>query len=169
MSDEARFAVLGTGFWSRYQLAAWRECRGASCVAVYNRTAGEGRGAGDEFGIPAVYDDAGGAARQKERPDFVDIITARRIAPATSSAWSAAHGLPVICQKPMAPRWPSRGARWSSGLRGGGRAVLRPRELALADADPRAARRTRRGRHRHALPRAHRLSPASPCSTTSRS
>ena len=33
-----RFAILGTGFWARYQLAAWRELPGVECVALFNRT-----------------------------------------------------------------------------------------------------------------------------------
>ena len=35
---ELRFAILGTGFWARYQLAAWREVPGAKCIALFNRT-----------------------------------------------------------------------------------------------------------------------------------
>ncbi len=31
-----RFAILGTGFWARYQLAGWRELAGVECVALYN-------------------------------------------------------------------------------------------------------------------------------------
>jgi hypothetical protein len=33
-----RFPIFGTGFWSRYQLAAWRELEDAECVALFNRT-----------------------------------------------------------------------------------------------------------------------------------
>ena len=33
-----RFAIFGTGFWSRFQLAAWQELEGVECVAFYNRT-----------------------------------------------------------------------------------------------------------------------------------
>ena len=33
-----RFAIFGTGFWSRFQLGAWRELEGVECVALYNRT-----------------------------------------------------------------------------------------------------------------------------------
>ncbi|MGH7947304.1 MAG: hypothetical protein ACREF9_20215 [Opitutaceae bacterium] len=33
-----RFALAGTGFWSRYQPHGWRELRGCECVALYNRT-----------------------------------------------------------------------------------------------------------------------------------
>ncbi len=36
--NKLRFALLGAGFWARYQLAAWRELPGVECVAIYNRT-----------------------------------------------------------------------------------------------------------------------------------
>ncbi|MDB6135234.1 MAG: oxidoreductase domain protein [Verrucomicrobiales bacterium] len=95
-----RFAILGTGFWARYQLAAWRELPGVECVAVCNRTRGKAETLAREFGVPAVYDDAGALLRT-ERLDFVDIITD----PGTHRAFTelaARHGVPVICQKPMA-------------------------------------------------------------------
>ena len=31
-----RFAIFGTGFWARFQLAAWRELEGVDCVALLN-------------------------------------------------------------------------------------------------------------------------------------
>lgn len=96
-----RFAVLGTGFWARYQLAAWLEIKGARCVALYNRTAAKAEKLSREFSIPAVYSDAEELI-DKERPDFVDIITDvgthRRFV-----ELAASKKVPVICQKPLAP------------------------------------------------------------------
>lgn len=104
MSDPARtlrFALLGTGFWSRYQLAAWREVPGAECVALYNRTRAKAEALARDFGVPAVYDDPA-ALLDRERPDFVDIVTdVHTHAPLTRLA--ADRGIAVICQKPMAP------------------------------------------------------------------
>ncbi len=98
---ELRFAILGTGYWSRYQLAAWRELRGAACVALYNRTRAKAEALGREFGIAAVYDDAGELIR-REKPDFLDIITSvdthRKFV-----ELAAAHRVPAVCQKPLAP------------------------------------------------------------------
>lgn len=100
MSD-LRFAVFGAGFWARYQLAAWREVGGARCVALYNRTRAKAEALAGEFEIPVVYDSAS-ALVDAERLDFVDIITdVDSHAPFTLMA--AARGVPVICQKPMAP------------------------------------------------------------------
>lgn len=98
---ELRFAILGTGFWARYQLAAWREISGARCVALYNRTRSKAEALAREFGVPTVYENAEELLRG-ERPDFVDIITDVD----THSRFvhlAAAYGTPVICQKPMAP------------------------------------------------------------------
>lgn len=96
-----RFAILGAGFWSSYQLAGWRELEGVECVAVYNRTRSKAEALARDFALPAVYDDAE-AMLDREELDFVDIITdvdshSRFV------HMAAQRGLPVICQKPMAP------------------------------------------------------------------
>jgi predicted dehydrogenase len=96
-----RFAIFGTGFWSRFQLAAWRELPGVECVALYNRTRAKAEALARDFGVPAVYDDAEELLR-REQLDFIDIITDVD----THSQFvymAAAHGMPVICQKPMGP------------------------------------------------------------------
>ena len=96
-----RFAIIGAGFWARYQLAAWRELSGAQCVALCNRTRAKADALGKEFGVPAVYEDAE-EVLQREKPDFVDIITDVD----THGRFvhlAAACKTPVICQKPMAP------------------------------------------------------------------
>lgn len=107
-----RFAILGTGFWARYQLEGWREITGAECVAVYNRTRGKAEALAKEYGIPAVYDDAE-AMLERERLDFVDVITDvgthRRFV-----ELAAAHRLAVICQKPMAATFADAGAMVSA-------------------------------------------------------
>ena len=36
--EKLKFAVLGCGFWSKFQMGAWTEVEGAELVAVYNRT-----------------------------------------------------------------------------------------------------------------------------------
>ena len=99
--NELRFAVLGAGFWTRFQLAAWRELPGARCAALYNRTRAKAETLAREFSIPAVYDDPGELLR-REKPDFLDIVTD----PGTHRRFvllAAAQRIPVICQKPMAP------------------------------------------------------------------
>jgi predicted dehydrogenase len=98
---DLRFAIFGTGFWSRFQLAAWRQLKGAECAALYNRTRSKAEALGREFGISHIYDDPE-ELLARERLDFMDIITD----PGTHGRFvhmAAEHRLPVICQKPMAP------------------------------------------------------------------
>ena len=98
---ELRFGIIGTGFWSRYQLAAWREVPGARCVALCNRTRPKADALGREFGIPAVYQDAE-TMLDREKLDFIDIITDAGTHQHFTEI-GARHHVPVICQKPLAP------------------------------------------------------------------
>jgi predicted dehydrogenase len=96
-----RLAILGCGFWARYQIAAWRELPDVEIVALYNRTRARAEALGEQFGVSAIYDDAE-ALIERERPDAVDIITdvdshGRFV------RLAARHGVAAICQKPMAP------------------------------------------------------------------
>jgi D-apiose dehydrogenase len=98
--SDLRFAMIGTGFWARYQLAGWQELSGARCVALYNRTRSKAEALAREFGVPAVYDNAE-ELLAREQLDFVDIVTDvythRQFV-----ELAAPKGLPIICQKPMA-------------------------------------------------------------------
>jgi predicted dehydrogenase len=99
---ELKFAVFGTGFWSTYQLNAWREVGGVQPVAAYNRTVARAEKAAREFGIAHIYANPE-ELLQKEgmKLDFIDIITAVEThAPLVELA--ASYHIPVICQKPMA-------------------------------------------------------------------
>jgi D-apiose dehydrogenase len=98
---ELRFVSFGAGFWSAYQLAAWQEVPGVRCVAIYNRTKAKAEALAARFGIPQVYDDPETLLRN-ESADFADIVTdVSTHAPLVKLV--AAHHLPVICQKPLAP------------------------------------------------------------------
>ncbi|HEX5220744.1 MAG TPA: Gfo/Idh/MocA family oxidoreductase [Verrucomicrobiae bacterium] len=98
---ELRFAILGTGFWARYQLSGWSELPGVRCVAVWNRTRVKAEAFADHFSIPSVYDTPE-ELLTREKLDFVDVITDvdthRHFV-----ELAARHRLPVVCQKPMAP------------------------------------------------------------------
>ena len=96
-----KFAVLGCGFWSQFQLGAWQELDGAECVALYNRTLSKADDLARRFGIPHTYDDAE-EMMEKEELDFVDIITDVDTHPKFVEL-AAKHRKHVICQKPMAP------------------------------------------------------------------
>jgi D-apiose dehydrogenase len=96
-----RFAIIGTGFWSRYQLASWRELPGVECVALFNRTRAKAAALAEEFNVPAVYDEVE-ALFHGERLDFIDIVTDVGTHEQFVTL-AAQYKLPVICQKPMAP------------------------------------------------------------------
>jgi D-apiose dehydrogenase len=99
-----KFALLGAGFWSQYQLAAWQQIPNAQCVAIYNRTLTKAEKLADSYGgslRPAVYDDPQKLLTTEDL-DFIDIVTDVD----THSRFvhlAAKHKVPVICQKPMAP------------------------------------------------------------------
>ncbi len=95
-----RFAVLGCGFWSQYQIAGWQEVGGVELVAVYNRTLPRAKEIAQRFGVPRVYDDAR-QLFENEKLDFVDIITNVETHE-KFTLMAAEYGVPVICQKPMA-------------------------------------------------------------------
>ncbi len=98
---ETRFAVIGSGFWSRFQLAAWQELEGVRCVAVCDPNRERAEALARDRGVPAVYEDVE-TLLDRESLDLIDIITPVE----THSSLvhlAAARRLPVICQKPMAP------------------------------------------------------------------
>jgi predicted dehydrogenase len=96
-----RFAIFGTGFWSRFQLAGWMELEGVECAALYNRTRSKAEALARGFGISAVYDDPEELLRH-ETIDFMDII-AHVDMHSDLVHLAAKYRIPVICQKPMAP------------------------------------------------------------------
>ena len=95
-----RFAVLGTGFWSRYQIPAWLETGKVELVALYNCTRGNAEEVGAAFGVERIYDDPEELFRN-EKLDFVDIVT-EVSAHGPLVLLAARNRIPVICQKPMA-------------------------------------------------------------------
>ena len=100
--DNLKFAVLGCGFWSKFQVGAWSEVEGAELVAVYNRTLSKANKIAEYFKVPRVYDDTE-KLFTNEKLDFVDIITDVDTH-ATFVEMAARHGIKhIICQKPMAP------------------------------------------------------------------
>jgi D-apiose dehydrogenase len=100
-----RFAMLGCGYWSQFQLAAWTELEGAVPVALYNRTLSKAEALGKRFGVARTYDDVE-KLLDAEELDFVDIVTNVETHAEIVEA-AARRGLPVICQKPMAPDLPT--------------------------------------------------------------
>jgi D-apiose dehydrogenase len=100
--DKFKFAVLGCGFWSKFQIGAWSELEGAELLAVYNRTLVKAQKIAAYFKVPRVYDNPE-ELFSHEKLDFVDIIT-----DVDTHAYfvemAVKQGVKhIICQKPMAP------------------------------------------------------------------
>lgn len=96
-----KLAVIGSGFWARYQIAAWMEfSREIEVIALYNRTVSKAWKLAEQYGIPHCYNTLE-SLLSKEEPDFVDIITEVSTHEAFTKM-AANRGIPVICQKPMA-------------------------------------------------------------------
>ncbi len=70
-----KVGVVGAGFWTRFQIAGWREIPGIEIAAIANKTIGKARVLADEFGIPSVYASPNEMVDQ-ERLDCLDVVTA---------------------------------------------------------------------------------------------
>lgn len=93
-------ALIGCGFFSVNQMHGWRDAVGAEIVAVCDSNPERLKIVGDQFGIQRRYADAA-AMLSDGGFDFVDIATTvQSHLPLVTMA--AAHGFPVICQKPFA-------------------------------------------------------------------
>jgi predicted dehydrogenase len=93
--------AAGAGYFSRYQYEAWKRLPEVEISAVYNRTVAKAEEIGRAFSIPRSYPDFE-EMLDRERPDFVDIITPPEThLPMVRAA--ARRRIAVICQKPLAP------------------------------------------------------------------
>jgi predicted dehydrogenase len=90
-----RVGIVGAGFWSAYQLAAWGELADAKVVAVCDRD----RAKAEALGVKAVYTDAA-EMLAAEKLGVLDVIADPK-AHAPLVRLAAEHKVPVICQKPM--------------------------------------------------------------------
>jgi predicted dehydrogenase len=96
---DLRIAIIGAGFWAKYQVAAWGEVGGIKPIAICDCTRSKAEALAKTFDILAVYDDSEKMLRE-EKPDFIDVITS----PETHEQFvllAAKHNIPVISQKPM--------------------------------------------------------------------
>jgi predicted dehydrogenase len=84
-----------------FHLPAWQRIEEVEIVAAYNRTQAKAEQRAEQYHIPAVYADYR-AMFENEDLDFVDIATAPAVHLELVTA-AAKHGLPVLCQKPVAP------------------------------------------------------------------
>lgn len=96
-----RFAMIGAGFWAKYQLAGWRELAGADCVAICDKDLTKAKALAERFRVQSVYNHAE-RMLEEVKPDFVDIVASPAAHPDLVRC-AASQGIDVICQKPLAP------------------------------------------------------------------
>ncbi len=100
MEEKLKFAVLGTGFWSDFQIKGWQEIEGVELVALCDPEGDKAEESAKRHGINRFYQDAS-ALLENETLDFVDIISSIP-SHAQLVRLAAKKGVHVICQKPMA-------------------------------------------------------------------
>lgn len=92
---------VGAGYFSHFQYEAWQRIPEVTITALCNRDPARASAIMGRFGIARHYTDYD-QMLEKEKPDFVDIITP----PPTHLGMcktAAELGIHVICQKPLAP------------------------------------------------------------------
>ncbi len=93
--------AVGAGYFSHFQYEAWQRIPEVTVTALCNRHIERAKPIMEEYGIPHHYVDYR-EMLEKEKPDFVDIITP----PPTHLEMcriAADMGIHIICQKPLAP------------------------------------------------------------------
>ena len=96
-----RGVCIGAGYFSHFQYEAWNRIPEVDIVAFCNRDAVRSKEVQERFGLETRYTDYR-EMLDRERPDFVDVITP----PGTHAeicAEAGARGIDIICQKPLAP------------------------------------------------------------------
>ena len=102
MNQPLRIGLIGAGMVSRHHLIAWADiAEHARVVAIADPSRENAARRADEFSISNIYADAEAMFAAGEL-DAVDIAAPRQFhAPLVRLA--AKRGLPVLCQKPLAP------------------------------------------------------------------
>jgi predicted dehydrogenase len=102
MNQPLRIGLIGAGMVSRHHLIAWGDIAGqARVIAIADPSRENAARRADEFGISKIYPDAEAMFAATEL-DAVDIAAPRQFhAPLVRLA--AKRGVPVLCQKPLAP------------------------------------------------------------------
>lgn len=96
-----RGVSIGAGYFSQFHHDAWRRMEDVEIRALCDLDAQKVRAVAKGHGIPTTYTDYR-EMLEKERPDFVDVVTPPRTHLELCRS-AAERGVPVICQKPLAP------------------------------------------------------------------
>ncbi len=98
-----RGVTIGAGYFSHIQMASWKRVADAHILAICDLDAAKVRRFAEEHGIPKTYADVH-EMLDKERPDFIDIVT-RPESHLELTLAAADRGIHVLCQKPLAPTY----------------------------------------------------------------
>ncbi len=101
MRSQFKAVAVGAGYFSDFHYEAWARIPEVDLAAVHNRTESKAREKMAAYGIERYYADWREMI-DRERPDFVDIVTP----PDTHAeicAYAAERDVNVVCQKPLAP------------------------------------------------------------------
>lgn len=97
-----RVGLIGAGWVTQHHLRGWQRLGDdAKVVAIADPSAEAARRRADEFGIPARFTSAAEMLAAGGL-DAVDIAAPRQVH-ADLARLAADHGLPILCQKPLAP------------------------------------------------------------------
>lgn len=101
-TGEWRIGLIGAGWVTQHHLAGWQALAGrARVVAIADPARDKAQARADAFGIARVYEDAASMLADGGL-DAVDIAAPRAVHAALVRQ-VAATGLPILCQKPLAP------------------------------------------------------------------
>jgi len=101
MMKRLRGVGVGAGYFGQFQYEAWSRIPEVEIAALCDRDQQRAATTAERFRIPRTYADYR-EMLDIERPDFVDVITLPD-AHAEICAAAAEKGIPMICQKPLAP------------------------------------------------------------------
>ncbi|MFH5831346.1 Gfo/Idh/MocA family protein [Halalkalibaculum sp. DA384] len=95
--------VVGAGYFSQFHYDAWSRINEVDIRAICDLNEDKAQEVAEKWGIPRVYKNAG-EMLDKEKPDFVDIITPPSTHLELTKLAADLH-VSVICQKPLAPTY----------------------------------------------------------------
>jgi predicted dehydrogenase len=101
MTQALRVAVAGAGYFSQFHYDGWSRLDGVELAASCDRDAVKAQAMADRFGIPRAFQDVE-AMLDAVEPDLLDIVTPPTTHLELVQA-AARRGIPMICQKPLAP------------------------------------------------------------------
>lgn len=96
-----RVALVGTGYFSRFHIEGWESNPASEVVGLCDQDPEKATALGKTCGQPPVFTDIE-TMLDRVRPDLLDIATPPTARRAIVAA-ACARGIPMICQKPLAP------------------------------------------------------------------